>query len=383
MCAHDSILAHRVKEIKTANRKRIPSPFEIGDLVYVSSKNLSIPKGLARKFYPKYVGPYPIIQNFNNESFKLGISKSLRQRGIHDVFHSSLLRVHVANNDRLFPNCSDVTLWESSETGQEWAVSRIKTHSGKGRNAIFEIEWKSGDVTWLPYHKIDHLTVLQQYFEACGIEKIDELENGKSAPTSVDPQVLLGYADIGDPFNDYDEQAQISSFIFLSPPSNFTSYFFCALSNIPFSPIMPDIDWCAPHALINNLKSNFPFIFAGEPAIWTIRDITDPERPVFRQFSPALMRSYNQFDSYLRNHDYTHHEPIRYSDFARIFNNHNNTPFGYTYWDKFTSIWVTPQRKHVSYNDLDLLEYAIATPPDCNTTLMDIGMADANGHTKS
>jgi hypothetical protein len=97
--AHDSILSHRVKEIRNANRKRSPSPFEIGDLVYISTRNLSIPKGLARKFFPKFIGPYPVTQNFHNDSFHIGISKNLRQRGIHDVFHSSLLQVHIPNDD--------------------------------------------------------------------------------------------------------------------------------------------------------------------------------------------------------------------------------------------------------------------------------------------
>jgi hypothetical protein len=69
MDAHDSILSHWVKEIRNANRKRVPSPFEIGDLVYILTRNLLIPKGLARKFFPKFVDPYPITQTFHNDSF--------------------------------------------------------------------------------------------------------------------------------------------------------------------------------------------------------------------------------------------------------------------------------------------------------------------------
>lgn len=48
MSAHDGIIAHWVKEIRTANQRRIPSPFTEGDLVYISTKNMSFPKGLAR-----------------------------------------------------------------------------------------------------------------------------------------------------------------------------------------------------------------------------------------------------------------------------------------------------------------------------------------------
>ena len=48
MTAHDSILAARVKQTRDANRKRLTAPFRVGDLVYLSSKNISFPKGLAR-----------------------------------------------------------------------------------------------------------------------------------------------------------------------------------------------------------------------------------------------------------------------------------------------------------------------------------------------
>ncbi|KZT71103.1 hypothetical protein DAEQUDRAFT_653923, partial [Daedalea quercina L-15889] len=60
MSAHDSIIAARVKQTRDANRRRRPTPFVLGDLVYVSSKNISLPRGLARKLVPKFIGPYRI-----------------------------------------------------------------------------------------------------------------------------------------------------------------------------------------------------------------------------------------------------------------------------------------------------------------------------------
>ena len=74
MAAHDSILSARIKQTRDANRKRRAVPFKEGDLVYLSSKNISFAKGLARKLIPKYVGPYRILQDFNNSSFKLASS---------------------------------------------------------------------------------------------------------------------------------------------------------------------------------------------------------------------------------------------------------------------------------------------------------------------
>ncbi|KAI0354114.1 hypothetical protein OH77DRAFT_1386728, partial [Trametes cingulata] len=62
MAAHDSIIAARVKQTRDANRRRRPAPFVEGDLVYISTKNISLPKGLARKLAPKYIGPYRIVR---------------------------------------------------------------------------------------------------------------------------------------------------------------------------------------------------------------------------------------------------------------------------------------------------------------------------------
>jgi hypothetical protein len=103
MSAHDAILETQVKQARSTNRKRRVAPFIVADLAYVSTKNLSLPKGQARKLVPKFIGPYKLVRDFRNNSFELDLPPHLRQRGIHPVFHSSLLRVHIPNDDRLFP----------------------------------------------------------------------------------------------------------------------------------------------------------------------------------------------------------------------------------------------------------------------------------------
>jgi hypothetical protein len=103
MQAHDSILAARVKQTKDGNKHRRPSPFKKGDLCYVSTKNITFPKGYARKLVPKYIGPYKILEDFKNESYRIDLPRHLKHRGIHDSFHASLLRIHLPNDDRLFP----------------------------------------------------------------------------------------------------------------------------------------------------------------------------------------------------------------------------------------------------------------------------------------
>ena len=64
--AHDSILTAQIKQIRNANRKRQLAKFTEGDLVYLSTENMSIKKGRARKLTPKFVGPYKILKDNKN-----------------------------------------------------------------------------------------------------------------------------------------------------------------------------------------------------------------------------------------------------------------------------------------------------------------------------
>ena len=195
LTAHDSILSARTKQTRDANRKRQAVPFKGGDLVYLSTKNITFPKGLARKLLPKFIGPYKIVKDFGNSSFQLELPSHLKRRGVHDVFHASLLRIHIRNDDRLFPGRMDTqVLSDAATAGDEWAVDRILSHHWQGTrtDAIFEILWKSGDTTWLPYYQITHLQALTDYFDLLGIAQISQLPRGVERPSTDDPQIVVG-----------------------------------------------------------------------------------------------------------------------------------------------------------------------------------------------
>jgi hypothetical protein len=190
--AHDSILATRVKEIRMANKKRQLTPFRQDELVYVSTKNITFPKGLAQKLVPKFIGPYKILEDLKNESFVLDLPSYLKQRGIHNVFHAALLRPHVPNDDRLFPGRLDTQLGNADTSEGEWAVDAVETHAGAKENAVFLVRWKSGDKTWLPYYQITHLNALSEYFELQEINGIEYLREGTGRPPKDDLQNYIG-----------------------------------------------------------------------------------------------------------------------------------------------------------------------------------------------
>ena len=65
MMAHDGIIKHQVREAHYANRCcKLSEHFSQGGLilVYLSTKNLSLPKGQAKKLLPKFIGLYKIVE---------------------------------------------------------------------------------------------------------------------------------------------------------------------------------------------------------------------------------------------------------------------------------------------------------------------------------
>ncbi|KAG1805063.1 uncharacterized protein HD556DRAFT_1215288, partial [Suillus plorans] len=54
-------------------------------------------------------------------------------------------------------------------------VDKVLAHSGRCADSTFQILWKSGDTTWLPYDRVAKLGVLKDYFAVLGIEHVSEL----------------------------------------------------------------------------------------------------------------------------------------------------------------------------------------------------------------
>ncbi|KIJ35011.1 hypothetical protein M422DRAFT_181234, partial [Sphaerobolus stellatus SS14] len=96
------------------------------------------------------MGPYRIIKELEPQTtFALDLLAELKSRDVHNAFHASLLRIHVPNDDRKFPGrqLDQVSATSMGANTKEWQVDRIISHSGAGKEAQFQLKWKSGDVT--------------------------------------------------------------------------------------------------------------------------------------------------------------------------------------------------------------------------------------------
>ena len=302
MQAHDSILAARAKQTRGANNRRRLSPFSKDDLCYVSTKNITFPKGYARKLVPKYIGPYKILDDYGNQSYKIDLPSHLKKRGVHNVFHASLLRIHVPNDDRLFPGRLDTQLGNQDTPDKEWAVDRIETHVGTRENAIFKMIWKSGDTTWMPYYQIEHLGALDAYFELLGIENVSNLpkREGDSADVPQDPQIMLGIVS-------YRQELNTPPFSPTFLPTSKSFHRNPRLSTTTRDIIMP-----TPVPLTHLY---FTRQADGEHIL------TNPNNRNHRiKFTPQQLRAFIDHDAMLRGGSVTAAEPAGYDAFATLFN---------------------------------------------------------------
>ncbi|KAG8733788.1 hypothetical protein FRC12_018761 [Ceratobasidium sp. 428] len=137
---------------------------------------MRLPAKFSRKLTPKYIGLHRIIQEVTKGTlYKIDLPSSLSARGIHPVFHASLLRPHMPNNDRKFPGQSGEQIIALDKEPEEWAVDCTVTHAGKGRESKFKLLWKSGDYSWEKFKHIRHLEAMDAYLEAQGVHNATQL----------------------------------------------------------------------------------------------------------------------------------------------------------------------------------------------------------------
>lgn len=96
------------------------------------------------------------------------------------------------------------------EPDTKWQVDRILSHSGSGNSSVFEIRWTLGDITWLPYGQVEHLSALTDYLQLLDIGGIQDLPRGTGALPSNNPQISCGACTVGFKKNSHSMQPWLS-----------------------------------------------------------------------------------------------------------------------------------------------------------------------------
>lgn len=172
VAAMDAIIESRVIQRHQSNQLRRPDPkIEAGDLIYLSTRNLSLPKGRAAKLAPKYVGPYKVLEADESVSkYKLELPLALTLRHIHPVFHASLLRPYYPSDPVMFPMRDSQHDYDFGlPDDREWLVEDIIGHTWEGQSPDklkLQVKWAvSDETTWEPIASVDDLEALDRYLE--------------------------------------------------------------------------------------------------------------------------------------------------------------------------------------------------------------------------
>jgi hypothetical protein len=178
MAAHDAMIASRVFHTHQANKSRRPeSVIKVGDLVYLSTRDLNLPKGRARKLAPKFIGPYKVLSaEPRTSSYVLDLPPELVNRRIHPKFHISRLKAHIPNDDERFPRREVRTIYDFGDDPEtEWLVDEIIDHEWRKNSLWFHVKWDQGDSTWEPLENCRELKALDDYLLLTGVKTLQEL----------------------------------------------------------------------------------------------------------------------------------------------------------------------------------------------------------------
>ena len=179
LAAHDTILENRVLQSFHANKKcQVDPDYKRDDFVYLSTKNLALPKGRAWKTVPKFIGPYKILEAHNRAStVTLKLPPELTSRRITPTFHTSLVRPFVPNDEVQFPKREAKSFYDiGNDDDQEWFIKEIIAHRWEGdKNLSLQVCWTLGDVTWEPYNICKDLEALDRYLELRGVTRVRDL----------------------------------------------------------------------------------------------------------------------------------------------------------------------------------------------------------------
>ena len=130
----------------------------MGDEVWLDKKNLKTQYPSA-KLAPKRLGPYKILEKVGSTSYRLDIPDSWK---IHDVFHGSLLKTYVENEEH-GPNYTrpDAELVDEEEEYEVEVIidSKIDHRFRREEQLQYLVKWKGypdSDNQWIPFQNLTH-----------------------------------------------------------------------------------------------------------------------------------------------------------------------------------------------------------------------------------
>jgi hypothetical protein len=91
-CIQENLKAAMSRQETYANKRSQPLEFKAGNHVYLRVSPMKGVKrfGVKGKLAPRYIGPFPILENYETMAYNVDLPPSLA--GVHDIFHVSQLK---------------------------------------------------------------------------------------------------------------------------------------------------------------------------------------------------------------------------------------------------------------------------------------------------
>ena len=158
------------RQKRYADNRRRDVTYAVGDQVLLSTSNLKLP-GPARKFQPRYVGPFTITQRIGETAYRLELPTDLR---IHNVFHVSKLKAFEPSPPRFEDRPSKPPPVGYARAGVplydvEAIIGRqyMRFPNKKRKQYGWKVKWQGydlSDCTWEPLHHLRNvLPMVQEY----------------------------------------------------------------------------------------------------------------------------------------------------------------------------------------------------------------------------
>lgn len=161
--ARNNIRRSQEKQKKRIDEKHQVMEFEEGDLVYLSTVNLSDNQmpAVPRKLWPKFIGPFQIERKVSSHAYKLLLPEEFK---IHNTFNVNLLKPYVPPAN-LSADVSPLTFLLQNLA--EPPVESIVDRRGYGLSRQYLVKWKNqheAHNTWVTPDKLKKVWYLVKKF---------------------------------------------------------------------------------------------------------------------------------------------------------------------------------------------------------------------------
>ena len=163
-------------QAKHYNSKHKPRKYNVGDLVYLNSRNIESTRP-SKKLDWKFYGPYKVIEPVGKQAYKLNLPQTMK---IHNVFHVSLLEPCDGAHEGNVPPPPPINV----EGEDEYEVEEIldsRSHYGKLQYFVKWMGYPHSENQWLSEEDVAGSKDLVDLFHRLYPEKPTEGKGRKAA----------------------------------------------------------------------------------------------------------------------------------------------------------------------------------------------------------